>query len=209
MKPALADSNISDKTSPTSTSLPGTTCMNEGRQQAYLVLIKQLLACRSPEELEPCLTANQDLLDVDFVQSVIEYSNLCEQEGEEQAAHSLNALAKLLADVLGLQVLTEAQLKERHNLLVLVLQATAESNASADVVYPILQANLKILDQGFIQVLHHWIDEVLATSDLSVTQTISRKLSDFSQLIASFPSGTREVNTAIVCLITDKLQASS
>lgn len=176
--------------------------MEEPRQQAYLALIRQLLACRSPEELEPCLMANQELLDIGLVQSVIELSNLCEQEEEDQAAHSLNALAKLLANVLGLQVLTEVQWRERHSLLVKLLQASSESQADAGVVYPILQANLNILDQGFIQVLQKWMVDITAAADSGVTQTMTGVLAGFGQLIAAFPGGQPEINAEIARLIS-------
>jgi hypothetical protein len=179
--------------------------MDQSRQQAYLSLIKQLLACRNPDELEPCLHANSALLDVGLVQSVIEYGNLCEQEGEDNAAHTLNALAKLLANILGLQVLTETQLRQRHQLLVQVLQASSESQASAAVVYPILQAHLTILDQGFVQVLHNWIEEMLTTTDANVSQTMTSVLRDFGHLIADFPAGDPTTNTAIAELIAQRL----
>jgi hypothetical protein len=69
--------------------------MNEQRQQAYLQLIERLLSCPNGEENQ-ILSANQKLLDTEFVQVVTEIAQRYEQEGKNNIAGWLRNLAAYL-----------------------------------------------------------------------------------------------------------------
>lgn len=75
--------------------------MQEQRQGLYLNLIEQLLSCPNGQEPE-VLTAHLDLIDPDFVQTLVQVSSLFAHEGNQDGAKFLIHVARELAKELGL-----------------------------------------------------------------------------------------------------------
>jgi CHAT domain-containing protein len=76
--------------------------MNEQRQQSYLNLIQRLLNCRSNDEIQEILAANQELLDAGFLQAVEAAAQMFSQQGDENTASWLQGLASYLKEALNL-----------------------------------------------------------------------------------------------------------
>ncbi|BDI17265.1 hypothetical protein ANSO36C_30670 [Nostoc cf. commune SO-36] len=60
--------------------------MNEQRQQAYLNLIQRLLNCRTNNELQETLAANQELVDIGFLQTIEAEAQRFSQQGDETSS---------------------------------------------------------------------------------------------------------------------------
>ena len=139
--------------------------MKEYRRESYINLINGLLSCPSGEEPQ-ILKANPDLVDAGLVQTMVQVAEVLEEKGDRNAANFLIDVARHLAEVLGLSssMPTSSPPSNQDSLIDFffeVLQATDESDADPQVVYPLLQANLDKLDDKFAAVLRSWATAIL------------------------------------------------
>lgn len=168
--------------------------MNEERLQQYLNLIDALLTCPSGEE--PALVqSHQELIDSDFVQTMLQVAETLAKRGDTNAAQFLQAVAGQLADLAGGAITPEAYLAFLQE----VLQATAESDGNPQVVYPILQQNLDKLNTKFALVLEDWATPTLAAVDSQQAYAIASVIYSFNLLLTEFPLGSMASNLEI-CL---------
>jgi CHAT domain-containing protein/tetratricopeptide (TPR) repeat protein len=91
--------------------------------------------------------------------------------------------------------------KQQHNahlnFLRKVLHATLESNSDPQVVYPLLQANLNLLDDQFVQLLQIWAIATSIETKPEEHKFIAEAVARFSRLIQQFPSEDNAVNLEI------------
>ncbi len=85
---------------------------------------------------------------------------------------------------------------QRHFLL-RVLQATHESQGNPQVVYPLLQGNLNLLDDNFAQVLRNYAAATFSTIKLDTAHATAVAILSFSNMIGQFPLGKRAINLEI------------
>jgi tetratricopeptide (TPR) repeat protein len=175
--------------------------MNEQRQQAYLNLIERLLNSPSGEEPQ-ILEANRELLDADFLQMLDAEAQRLSQQGNENAANWLRNLAVELGEALSLSSPTVANLSEEElqaywQFLMQVLQATAESECDARVVYPLLVQNTAYLNQTLAEVLRHWATTTLPEMQPDEAQSIAEVIGNFTNRIKQFPLGNKASNMEI------------
>ncbi|MEI1373216.1 CHAT domain-containing protein [Nostoc sp. UHCC 0926] len=168
--------------------------MNEQRLQAYNQLIQTLLNCPSGEEPE-ILAANTELLDADFVQVVIAAAEHFAQQGEENTAEWLRNLATYLTTPETTPI-TQEDIDTYGQFLLEVLQATADSNGDAQVIYPLLAANIDKLNHIFAELLRHWATNTLAEAEADV-ESIAYLIVIFSNGIGNFPLGSKANNIEI------------
>ncbi|NEP02084.1 MAG: tetratricopeptide repeat protein [Symploca sp. SIO2E9] len=107
-----------------------------------------------------------------------------------------------LAKALGLSSVTPTSSQmptadSQLNFLMEVLQATAESGGNAEVVYPLLQANLDKLDDNLALLLRDWATATLAEVEPKQAQYIAGVIVNLSNLIGQFPLGSRATNLEI------------
>ena len=172
--------------------------MDEQRLQAYQRLIQQLLSCPNGEE-ETILAANTELLDVGFLQMVVEVAGMFTQEGQENTANWLLALASQLSEYLNIPLdentpeteppLTQADIETYLPFLLQVLQTTAESKGNSQVVYPLLQANTDKLNGTFAQLLQDWATKTLEAAEPDQAKDIANNIWRFSNRIKDFSLG--------------------
>ncbi|WP_445630557.1 CHAT domain-containing protein [Nostoc sp. DSM 114167] len=176
--------------------------MKEQRQQAYLNLIRSLLDSPSGEEPE-ILAANQELLDAGFVQTLEEVSQMCSQRGDENTANWLQSLAMQLGEALNLdneldlQSLSEEEIQRYYQLLMEVLQATADSSGNSQVVYPLLAENTDKLDGVLAEILRRWGTNTLGEAKADEAEYLAAVIDEFSNLIQQFPLGRKAINIEI------------
>jgi hypothetical protein len=127
--------------------------MNEARIHQYLELIQKLLSCPGGEEPQ-ILQAHQELLDQDFLMTMIAVSQQLQEAGQQQEADFLTNLAEqLLPYIMG----ENSHSGEEYQAFLLeVLQAEEESKSDIRVIYPILQKHQHLLDENFAQILRDW-----------------------------------------------------
>ncbi|BDI14966.1 hypothetical protein ANSO36C_07680 [Nostoc cf. commune SO-36] len=167
--------------------------MNEQRLQAYNQLIQTLLNCPSGKEPE-ILAANKELLDADFVQVVVAAAEHFAQQGEENTAEWLRNLATYLTTPETTPI-TEIEIYEQF--LIEILQATAESNGDAQVIYPLLEANTDKLNNIFADLLRRWATNTLAAAEPNAAAEIVLVIGKFSNRISDFPLGSKANNMEI------------
>ncbi len=158
------------------------------RLQAYQDLIEALLICTEWDERIPLLQAHPDLVNPELLQ-VIDQRIQTVAGSDPGQTERLQELGQGLDRVLTSQ--------DQFKLLMQVLQATSDSSGDPNVVYPILQAHVNWLDQGFLDLLNSWGSEALAQSDLEKVQTIASVIGNFSTLILQFPLGFKAINVEI------------
>ncbi|MFN6395868.1 MAG: tetratricopeptide repeat protein [Aphanizomenon sp.] len=180
--------------------------MNEQRLQAYYQLIQQLLSCPHGQEAA-ILQANRELLDVDFLQVVVEVAGTFTQQGEENTANRLLGLASQLSEELDIALngntpepetpLNQANFDTYLQFLSKVLQATAESEGNPQVVYPLLAANTDKLNLTFVKLLQVWATNTLEEAEPDAKQFLAGVIGNFSNLIQQFPLGNKPDNVEI------------
>jgi tetratricopeptide (TPR) repeat protein len=110
----------------------------------------------------------------------------------QAVAHSGN-VAKLIIN----QLLGQLEIKAYHDFLIEVLQATEESGADSQVVYPLLEANQEKLDENFAKVLRDWLTATLPEVEPEQAYGIAAAVGNFSHLIQQFPHGNQSNNIEI------------
>jgi CHAT domain-containing protein len=180
--------------------------MNEQRLQAYYQLVQQLLSCPHGQEAA-ILQANRELLDVDFLQVVVEVAGTFTQQGEENTANRLLGLASQLSEELDIALngntpepetpLNQANFDTYLQFLSKVLQATAESEGNPQVVYPLLAANTDKLNLTFVKLLQVWATNTLEEAEPDAKQFFAEVIGNFSNLIREFPLGNQADNIEI------------
>ncbi len=161
--------------------------MNEERLKAYRNLIQKLLSCPSGEESE-ILNAHQDLLDAGLVQAMLQVAEMLTKEGDQNNADFLRDVARQLAEAM------ENSPSNQLNFLKQVLKATSDGNGDSQIVYPLLQQNLDLLNDNLAQVLQNWATATLAEVEPEQAQGIAGVIGNFSNLIKDFPLGSRASN---------------
>ncbi|MEH2182427.1 CHAT domain-containing protein [Nostoc sp.] len=169
--------------------------MNEQRLQAYYQLIQTLLSCSSGEEPE-ILAANTELLDADFVQVAVVAAEYFAQQGEENTAEWLRNLATYLTTPETTPI-TQEDIKTYGQFLIEILQATADSNGDAQVIYPLLAANTDKLNDIFAELLRDWAINTLAEAEVDTVESIAYIIFIFSNRISNFPLGSKASNMEI------------
>ena len=180
--------------------------MNEQRLQAYYQLVQQLLSCPHGQEAA-ILQANRELLDVDFLQVVVEVAGTFTQQGEENTANRLLGLASQLSEELDIALngntpepetpLNQANFDTYLQFLLEVLQATAKSEGNPQVVYPLLAANTDKLNLNFVKLLQVWATKKLEEAEPDVKKSFAEVIGNFSNLIQQFPLGNKPDNVEI------------
>ncbi|MEH1997500.1 MAG: CHAT domain-containing tetratricopeptide repeat protein [Nostoc sp.] len=169
--------------------------MNEQRLQAYNQLIQTLLSCPSGEEPE-ILAANTELLDANFVQVVAAVAEHFAQQGEENTAEWLRNLATYLTTPETTPI-TQEDIDTYWRFIQEILQATAESNGDAQVIYPLLAANTDKLNDIFAELLRRWATNTLAEGEPDTATFIAAVIVIFGNLIQQFPLGSKASNMEI------------
>ncbi|MEH2088831.1 MAG: hypothetical protein V7K61_19185, partial [Nostoc sp.] len=177
--------------------------MNEQRQQAYLNFIQSLLNCSSHDEVGEILAANQELVDVGFLQTLEAKAAMFSQQGYENTASWLQGLAMQLREALNLdtkvdlQSLSEEEIQAYFQFLMKVIIATAESRGNSQVVYSLLAKNTDKLDGVLTEILRCWGINSLGEVTADEAEDLAAVIVEFSNLIAQFPLGSKASNMEI------------
>ena len=171
--------------------------MNEQRQQAYVNLIQSLLNCRSDDEVQEILAANQDLIDAGLVQKMLEMASNLLRQGELDQANRLMNIAGQQLGVSSSKLSSTTTKKECLDFLEQALKVTADSISKVQVVYPILVANIKKLNNISATVFRDWAENKLRQVQLDEGKRIASDIVDLSKLIQEFPLGDKANNIEI------------
>ncbi|MBD2518064.1 CHAT domain-containing protein [Nostoc sp. FACHB-973] len=164
--------------------------MNEQRQQAYFNLIQSLLNCRSHDEILDILVANQNLLDDSLVQKMLKRASYLLKQSELDLA---NRLMNIAGQQLGVytKLSSTAIEKEYLNFLEQVLKVTADSRDNVQVVFRILIANIKKIDNISPKVFRAWAQNKLTQAEPDESKSIASDINDLSTLIRELPLGDK------------------
>jgi CHAT domain-containing protein len=167
--------------------------MDEQRLEAYLNLIVSLLNCPSGEESQ-IWQANSELVDAGLVQVMQLEAEKKSDEGNENTADCLRNLAKEIAELIEELLVSNSQLE----FLIKVLQITEESGGDSNIIYPLLQDNIKLVNDDFAAILRNWVNETLSNLDSQEHRiSIIAVVFTFSDIIWQFPLGSRASNLEI------------
>ncbi|MFM6322051.1 MAG: CHAT domain-containing protein [Microcystis panniformis] len=167
--------------------------MDEARLQAYVKLIEQLLTSTDDEELNKILQANQELIDLQFLQVMENYAMWLEQQGNNNPVAWLRNMAQQLGQFLNPQA---RSIEEYQEFLSEVLRAEYESNDPA-MVYPILQRRQHLLDDTFAQLLQQWARNVFSQRKVEQVAGIAGVIQILCIHIYQFHLGSRANNLEI------------
>jgi tetratricopeptide (TPR) repeat protein len=110
-----------------------------------------------------------------------------------QAVANSGNVAQLIIN----QLLKQLEVKAYRDFLIEVLQATEETSADPQVVYPLLEANQEKLDENFASVLRDWLTATLPEVEPEQAYGIAAAVGNFSHLIQQFPHGNQSSNIEI------------
>ncbi|OLT67159.1 hypothetical protein BI334_20955 [Moorena producens 3L] len=88
---------------------------------------------------------------------------------------------------------SDAQLK----FLLQVLQASADSNGDAQIVYPLLQANTDKINPRLAELLRDWATTKLAEAEADEAEYLAAVIVEFSNLIQQLSLGDKASNSSI------------
>ncbi len=180
--------------------------MDEQRQQAYLELIKVLLECENGTENE-VLSTHPDLVDEGLVIKLLAVARMMSEENDperEPTIQWLNDFASQLATALELDLRGGSEVDYAQiSFLMTVFQAISESNGDPHIIYPLCQENLYLLNEEITSILKAWVQAKFIEVDEKGKQSITAVISEFANLIAQFPLGSRTTNLeiAIACYL--------
>jgi CHAT domain-containing protein len=86
---------------------------------------------------------------------------------------------------------------EQETFLIRLLQTIAESQGDPKVVYPLMRANLTLLNIELVEVLNQWCEEVLANVDQNHKEGLAAVLVNLGVFIGGFPLGSPATNQQI------------
>lgn len=93
--------------------------------------------------------------------------------------------------------MNENHLQADLNFLLQVLWTTAESNGNTRIIYPLLQANLELLDNNFAELLRSWTTDTLQRQEPEQYQLLISIVINFCNRIKDFPLGNQANNLEI------------
>jgi CHAT domain-containing protein len=164
--------------------------MDEQRVQAYMGLIKALLACPSGQEV---LYTTPEMLDVGLVEVMKHYADYLECCQEDSNAARLRHFATQLAQSLRLDqdVLSRSSSVNAARFVFEVMNLIAQTQCNQIKVYELFRANLDRLDESLQLILPIVFEDLMQANDPSL---VAAGFGDFSSLIRQFPWGNRMLN---------------
>ncbi|MCA2789012.1 MAG: tetratricopeptide repeat protein, partial [Microcystis sp. M116S2] len=167
--------------------------MNEARIEAYLALIQALFQCENGQE-PALLEANAELVDAGLVAVMKQYADFLEQQGDSNNGRWLLNMAQQLEQILD---------PPRDNqdpyisFLQTLLQTVVESGGNPQVIYPLLDNNLHLLDENLVNLLRAWGNHTKEQASPEETYGLAALLYDLAYAFHEFPKGNPGINLAI------------
>ena len=182
--------------------------MNEARREAYLALIQALLQCENGQE-PALLQANAELVDAGLVAVMGQYADFLQQQGEDNNAGWLRNMAQQLGQFLDAP-------RDNQNpyisFLQTLLQTVAESNGNRQVIYPLLDNNLHLLDENLVNLLRASGNQTKEQASPEETNQLGRLFYSLAYAFHEFPRGNPRINLDIAiygyefCATTERRQ---
>ncbi|NCR36384.1 MAG: CHAT domain protein, partial [Microcystis aeruginosa S11-01] len=167
--------------------------MNEARIEAYLALIQALLQCENGQE-PALLQANAELVDAGLVAVMKQYADFLEQQGEDNNAGWLRNMAQQLGQFLDAP-------RDNQNpyisFLQTLLQTVAESNGNRQVIYPLLDNNLHLLDENLVNLLRASGNQTKEQASPEETYQLGTLFYSLAYAFHEFPRGNPRINLDI------------
>jgi CHAT domain-containing protein/tetratricopeptide (TPR) repeat protein len=176
--------------------------MDESRQQAHLYLIQELLRCPLGSQ-QAIYDDNRDLLDANLVQMMGQMAQALTERGDHGTADRLINFAREIVEELGLSSpkSTASPVPNSNAQVAFLLQAlqvTKESPGDFQVLYPLLQENLILLNENFVQILQQFaMFTFFSAAKQEEVHDIAGRILLFSLLIQEFPLGKQSINVEI------------
>ncbi|GBL12372.1 hypothetical protein MSj_03888 [Microcystis aeruginosa Sj] len=167
--------------------------MNEARIEAYLTLIQALLQCENGQE-PALLEANAELLDAGLVAVMKQYAGFLEQQGDSNEGRWLLNMAQQLEQILDPP-------RDNQNpyisFLQTLLQTIVESDGNRQVIYPLLDNNLHLLDENLVNLLRAWGNQAKEQVSPEEAYQLGLHLYLLAYAFDEFPKGNPLINLAI------------
>jgi tetratricopeptide (TPR) repeat protein len=95
---------------------------------------------------------------------------------------------------------TELEVRQSQQLefFLTVLQSIHDSKSDPNVVYPLLEQNLGLLDDGIVKVATNWLSSKLVSVDQNLQKFILVKVIHFCELLLGFSWGENSIMTELV-----------
>ena len=176
--------------------------MDNKRWEAYFNLVNALLNCASDEELNRLLNTNQNLIDAKLVEMMGQVAEVLAKKGNDNSTNFLIYLVCQLSETLEFSPSTPStsslpSYESKLSFIKKILRSTLDSNGNSEIVYPILETNLELMDENLAQVMRCWITAILPDLQPKAALRTAEVIAEFSSLIRKFPLGNPPVNVEI------------
>ena len=164
--------------------------MDDSRDQAYLNLIRMLLA--HPNEVNKILSINQEMIDGGLVHWMRQVVEQLITQGDESAAEWLKDITNQLATQTGAVTFTLC-----IDFLLEILSLVEKNKGNQEKLYSFLEGKEDKLNIDFLYTLKVYADKYLKSQELEIQQGLAGIIFAFSRLIQKFPRGDRAINQEI------------
>ncbi|MEG4442056.1 CHAT domain-containing protein [Microcoleus sp. AT9_B5] len=165
--------------------------------KAQLELIIELLSCPGGQEPE-LLETNIALVNADLVQIMQQIAGELPQQAGTKDAQWLINLAEQLEKFISLAEQNNPASKHSSDWIFRqILQAIFESGSDIQQIYPLLEANLDLIDATLIDLLHNWTSHIVKKIKLEETEIPAGILYNVGNLFLNFSQGSLLLNLDI------------
>jgi CHAT domain-containing protein len=173
--------------------------IDEDRLRAYVALIEKLmLGARG--NANALLNAERELVDEGLVEVMGRYAESLRQYGNQEAAafledcgQQITAFLRQIADASS----GFSPSGEQEAFLIQLLQTTADNQGDPKAVYPLMRANLALLNIELVELLNQWWEGVLANVGQNHKERLAAVLVNLGVFIRGFPLGSPATNQQI------------
>ncbi len=173
--------------------------IDEKRLRAYVALIDKLLL-GARENANAILNAERELVDEGLVEVMGRYAESLRQYGNQEAAAFLEDCRQQITAFLRQTAYAGSGFSpsgEQETFLIQLLQTIVESEGDPNVVYPLLQVNLALLNSALVEPLSQWWEGVLAREEDDQKQALADALFRLGACLNEFPLGCPATNQKV------------
>jgi CHAT domain-containing protein len=172
-------------------------------QHFYLELVKELLNCSEGEEWD-LLAVKPYMVNEQLIEALLSVAVMFAQKDKQTSESTVGWLvgfAQDLAKQRNLDLTSESKkqllilMEElQSNFLMEVLQSISKNNSDVQIVYPLFEHHLEMLNDGLIRILEKWLNINFLEFETSHQLSVMYDIASFGNLIRQFSGGELAVN---------------
>jgi CHAT domain-containing protein len=177
--------------------------MQEEEKHFYLEFVKELLSCSEGEEWN-LLSVKPQMVNEQLIEALLNVAVMFAQEDKQTSESTVGWLVGFAQD-LATQKNLDLTSESKKQLLILmeelqsdflmeVLQSISKNNSDVQIVYPLFEHHLEMLNDGLVKILEKWLNINFIQFKSGHQLSIMYDIASFGNLIRQFSGGELSVN---------------